>query len=105
MYNKYKAEAVLLPDDIKKKREDEIIQKEKQVKELQKKYFGPEGDLYKKRQELIQPIQEKIYNAIETISTTRNYSFVFDKSGGMTLLIWLILNLILVMMCLMKLVL
>ena len=86
MYQDYKAEAVLLPDDIKKKREDEIIQKERQVKELQQKYFGPQGELYKTRQELIQPIQEKVFNAIETIANTRNYSFVFDKAGGMTLL-------------------
>jgi outer membrane protein len=86
MYKKYKAEAVLLPDDIKKKREDEIVAKEREVKELQKKYFGPEGELFKKRQELVQPIQEKVFNAIETIANTRNYSFVFDKAGGMTLL-------------------
>jgi len=86
LYQNYKAEAVLLPDDIKKKREDEIVQKERQVKELQQQYFGPEGELYKMRQELIQPIQEKVFNAIETISNTRNYSFVFDKAGGMTLL-------------------
>lgn len=86
MYKKYQAEAVLLPDDIKVKRENEIIEKEKQVKELQKNYFGPEGELYQKRKELIQPIQEKIYNAIESIALTRNFAFVFDKSGGMTLL-------------------
>lgn len=86
MYKNYKAEAVLLPDDIKKKREDEIIQKEKEVKELQQKYFGPQGELYKTRQELIQPIQEKVFNAIETMANTRNYSFIFDKAGGMTLL-------------------
>jgi len=86
MYQDYKAEAVLLPDDIKKKREDEIIQKERQIKELQQKYFGTQGELYKTRQELIQPIQEKVFNAIETIANTRNYSFVFDKAGGMTLL-------------------
>lgn len=86
MYKKYQAEAVLLPDDIKIKREEEIVNKEKEVKDLQKKYFGPEGDLYKKRQELVQPIQEKVYNAIEAIATTQNYSFVFDKSGGVTLL-------------------
>ena len=86
MYKKYQAESVLLPDDVKQKREDEIVNKEKEVKELQKKYFGSEGDLFKKRQELIQPIQEKVYNAIETIATTKNYSFVFDKSGGVTLL-------------------
>ncbi len=86
MYKKYKAEAVLLPEDIKRKREDEIVAKEKEIKDLQKKYFGPEGDLFKKREELVKPIQEKIYNAIETVATTRNFSFVFDKSGGMTLL-------------------
>ncbi len=86
MYQKYQAEAVLLPQDVKKKREQEIIDKEKQVKELQNKYFGAEGELFKKRQELVQPIQEKVYNAIETIAQTNNYSFVFDKAGGMTLL-------------------
>lgn len=86
LYQKYQAEAVLLPEDVKRKREDEIVKKEKEVKDLQRKYFGPEGDLYLKRQELVQPIQEKVYNAIETISAARNYSFVFDKSGGMTIL-------------------
>lgn len=86
MYQKYQAEAVLLPEDIKQKREEEIVTKEKQVKELQRTYFGSEGELYKKRQELVQPIQEKVYNAIETIAATSNYSFVFDKAGGMTLL-------------------
>ncbi|MFK5855723.1 MAG: OmpH family outer membrane protein [Bacteroidota bacterium] len=86
MYQKYQAESVLLPDDIKHKREEEIINKEKEVKDLQRKYFGSEGDLYKKRQELVQPIQEKVYNAIESIAATSNYSFVFDKAGGMTLL-------------------
>jgi outer membrane protein len=86
LYKSYQAEAVLLPDDIKKKREDEIIKKEQEVKELQRTYFGPEGELFKKRQELIQPIQEKIYNAIESIALTRNFAFVFDKAGGMTML-------------------
>ena len=86
MYQKYQAEAVLLPEDIKRKREEEIIDKEKEVKELQQQYFGKEGDLFKKRQELIQPIQEKVYNAIESIASSSNYSFVFDKAGGMTLL-------------------
>lgn len=86
MYQKYQAEAVLLPDDVKKKREEEIITKEKEVKELQRTYFGSEGELFKKRQELVQPIQEKVYNSIESIAATNNYSFVFDKAGGMTLL-------------------
>jgi len=86
LYKKYQAEAVLLPDDIKKKREEEIVTKEQKVKELQRKYFGPEGELFKKRQELIQPIQEKVFNAIESIALTSNFAFVFDKAGGMTLL-------------------
>ncbi|MCF6169510.1 MAG: OmpH family outer membrane protein [Bacteroidales bacterium] len=86
LYKNYQAEAVLLPDDVKRKREDAIVAKEKNVKDLQRKYFGPEGDLFKKRQELVQPIQEKVFNAIETIATTRNFAFVFDKAGGMTLL-------------------
>lgn len=86
MYNKYQAEAVLLPEDVKRKREDAIVLKEKNVKELQRQYFGPEGELFRKRQELIQPIQEKVFNSIESIATTRNFAFVFDKAGGMTLL-------------------
>ena len=86
MYKDYQAEAVLLPEDLKKKREDQIINKEREIKDLQNKRFGPEGDLFKKRQELIKPIQEKIYNAIEEIATTKNYAFVFDKGGSLTLL-------------------
>ncbi len=86
MYKKYQAEVVLLPEDVKKKREDEIVAKEKETKDLQKKYFGPEGKLFKKRQELIQPIQEKVFNAIETIATTRNIGMVFDKAGAPVLL-------------------
>lgn len=86
MYKKYQAEAVLLPADVKKKREDEIVTKDNEVKALQKEYFGPGGDLFKKREELIKPIQEKVYNAIETIATTENIAFVFDKAGSPTLL-------------------
>ncbi|MDZ7741963.1 MAG: OmpH family outer membrane protein [Bacteroidota bacterium] len=86
LYNEYQSEAVLLPEDIKRKREEEIIRKEKEVKELQKKYFGKEGELFKKRKELVEPIQEKVYNAIETISTTENYAFVFDKAGSVSIL-------------------
>ncbi len=86
LYKKYQAESVLLPADVKKKREDEIVAKEKEAKDLQKKYFGPKGELFKKRQELVQPIQEKVFNAIETIATTKNIGFVFDKAGGPVLL-------------------
>ncbi len=86
MYSDYRAEAVLLPDEMKQKRENEIIAKEKEVKELQKKRFGKNGDLFKKRQELVKPIQDKIYKAIENLSTDKNYAVVFDKASGATML-------------------
>ncbi|MCF8233519.1 MAG: OmpH family outer membrane protein [Bacteroidales bacterium] len=86
LYKEYQSEAVLLPEDVKRKREDEIIAREKEVKELQKKYFGQEGMLFQKRQELVQPIQEKVFNAIEKISVTKNYDFVFDKAGSLSIL-------------------
>ena len=71
MYKDYQAESVLLPDDMKKKREDEIVKKEKEAKDLQKKRFGKDGDLFKKREELVKPIQDKVYNAIEVNSYSR----------------------------------
>lgn len=86
MYRDFQAEAVLLPDDIKKKKEEEIVAKEKEVQDLQKKRFGKDGDLFQKREELIKPIQEKIYNAIEEIAEDKNYAFVFDKAGSLTIL-------------------
>jgi outer membrane protein len=86
MYKDYQAESILLPEDLKKQRENEIILKEKEAKDLQKKRFGKDGDLYKKRIELVEPIQEKIYNAIQDMAVTRNYAFIFDKAGGSTLL-------------------
>lgn len=86
MYKNYQNEAVLLPEDMKKKREDEIVKKEKEAKDLQKKRFGKDGDLFKKRQELIKPIQDKIYTAIEDIASSENYAVVFDKAGSATLL-------------------
>lgn len=86
LYKAYQAEAVLLPEDMKQQRENEIIQKEQEAKDLQKQRFGRDGDLFKKRQELVQPIQEKIYNAIETVAEVNNYAFVFDKSGSLSLL-------------------
>ena len=86
MYNDFQAEAILLSDDMKKKREDEIVDKEKAAKELQKQRFGKGGDLLKRRQELIKPVQDKIYNAIKEIATTKNYAVVFDKSSDLTML-------------------
>lgn len=86
MYKNYEAESVLMPDDIKEKKLEEIRKKEDEVKALQNQKFGIEGDLFLKREELIKPIQEKIYNAIEEIATEKNYAFVFDKSGSLTIL-------------------
>lgn len=86
LYKAFQAEAVLLPEDVKNKRQDEIINKEKEAKELQKKRFGSDGDLFKKRQELVKPIQDKVYNAIEDYATEKNYAIIFDKAGGMTVL-------------------
>jgi outer membrane protein len=86
MYKSFQNEAVLLPEEMKKKREEEIVKKEKEAKDLQKKRFGKDGDLFKKRQELIKPIQEKIYNAIEEISSAENYAMVLDKAGSATVL-------------------
>lgn len=86
LYKSFQNEAVLLTEDMKKKREEDIIKKEKEAKDLQKKRFGSEGDLFKKRQELIKPIQEKVYNAIEEIATAENYAVVFDKASNATLI-------------------
>ncbi len=86
MYKNFQNEAVLLPEDMKKKREDDIIKKEKEGKDLQKKRFGKDGDLFKKRQELIKPIQEKVYNAIDEIASAENYAVVFDKANNATLI-------------------
>lgn len=86
LYKEYQAEKPLLPDDIKRKREDEIIKKEKEAKEMQKQRFGKEGDLYTKRQELIKPIQEKVYNSIEEVANERNYAIIFDKAQNPNIL-------------------
>jgi outer membrane protein len=86
MYKTYEADATMLPEEMKRKRENEIITKEKGVKDLQKQRFGQNGDLFKKRQELIKPIQDKVYNAIEAISTQDNIAVVFDKASGATMI-------------------
>jgi outer membrane protein len=86
MYKTYEADAAMLPEEMKRKRENEIINKEKEAKDIQKQRFGQNGDLFKKRQELIKPIQDKVYNAIEAISTQDNIAIVFDKSSGATMI-------------------
>lgn len=85
MYQDFQAESVLLSEDMKRKREDVIISKEKDYKQLQRKYFGPSGDLFKKRQGLVKPIQDDIFNAVQEIATDGSYAVIFDKAGGTTL--------------------
>ncbi|CAN5559627.1 hypothetical protein BH11BAC2_BH11BAC2_25120 [soil metagenome] len=86
LYKDYQAEQILLTDDMKKKREQEITNKEKDVKEFQKQKFGYEGELFKKKQELVKPIQDKIYNAVKKIATEQSYAVIFDKSGDLIML-------------------
>ena len=86
LYNKYQAEQVLLSDDIRKEREKEIMDKEATVREIQKRRFGPEGDLFKKRQDLVSPIQDKVFAAIEDFANSRGFDIIFDKGGAAGLL-------------------
>ncbi len=86
MYRKYQAEQVLLSETARKQREEEIVNQEKKVRELQKQKFGTEGALFKKRKELVKPIQDKVYSAIEKYATERGYDFILDKSSGVNIL-------------------
>jgi outer membrane protein len=86
MYKDYQAERVLLAEDMRKQREEVIVTKEREVKELQKNYFGQEGALFKKRQELIEPIQDEIYNAIKDLATENGYAAIFDTSSGASMI-------------------
>ncbi len=86
MYQDFQAESVLLSEDMKRKREDVIISREKEYKDLQRKYFGPSGDLFKRRQALVKPIQDDVFNAVQEIANEGSYAVIFDKAGGTTLL-------------------
>ena len=86
MYRDYQSQEVLLTDEMKKKREDAIIEKEKSAKELQKKRFGPNGDLYTKRQELMKPLQDKVYDAIQQLAANSKYAVIFDSSSDLIML-------------------
>lgn len=86
MYKDYQGAVVLLSQDQKKKREETIINREKEIKDLQNKYFGMEGELYKKREELIKPIQDEILKAIKEISVEGSYAVIFDTSAGSNIL-------------------
>lgn len=82
MYNRYQAEQVLLSDEARREREEEIMAMEKQVRDLQKSYFGPEGQLFQRRQELVRPIQDEVYAKIEEFAKDRGYDLVLDKSSA-----------------------
>lgn len=82
MYNRYQAEQVLLSEDARRQRENEIMDKEKAVRDLQRERFGPEGQLFRQRQELVRPIQDRVYRAIEAYAAERGYDFILDKSSG-----------------------
>ena len=81
LYKNYQNEVVFLSQEQKKSKQEEIMEKEKQASELKKKYFGPEGELFKKRESLMTPIQDEIYNAVKEISELRGYSLVLDRAS------------------------
>ena len=86
LYKAYQAEQVLMPEDMKIKKQKEIEQKEQEAKDYQKQKFGFEGELFQKKQELIKPIQDKIYNEIQKMATEKVIDFVFDKASGVSIL-------------------
>ncbi len=81
MYKDYQKEVVFLSQEQKKARQDAIMEKEREAAELKKKYFGPEGELFKKRTALMSPIQEEIYNAVSEIADIRGYQLVLDRAS------------------------
>lgn len=86
LYKNYQAEKVLLTEEMRAKKEEEIINKEKAAKDLQNKYFGREGELFTKREELVKPIQDEIYRAVKEIATEGNYAVIFDTASGPSML-------------------
>jgi len=86
LYREFDAEQVMLTAELKKRKEDQLFNKEKELRDLQRKRFGFEGDLFRKRQELVKPVQDKVYNAIQKLAAARGYELVFDKSEGITII-------------------
>jgi outer membrane protein len=86
MKRDFEAESIMLPETLRKKREDEIFNKDKELRDLQRKRFGFEGDLFKKRQEIVKPVQDKVYNAIQKLAVEKQYDIIFDKSEGITVI-------------------
>jgi outer membrane protein len=86
LYKKYQSESVFLSDAQKTKSEEAIMNKEKEASDLKKKYFGSEGELFKKRQSLMAPIQEEIYNAVKDICESKGYQLVIDRASGASII-------------------
>ena len=86
LYKNYQSEAVFLSEEQKTKKEEEIVGKEKEAQELKRKYFGPEGELYKKRESLMAPIQDEIYSAVKEISDEKGYSVVIDRASAASII-------------------
>ncbi|MDL2227931.1 OmpH family outer membrane protein [Bacteroidales bacterium OttesenSCG-928-K03] len=86
LYKDYQANKVLYPEEMRQRKEEEILNKEKEIKNYQQAKFGTEGELYKKRQELVKPIQERVYNAIQDVAEKNNYAIIFNKSDGVTMI-------------------
>ncbi|WP_346236290.1 OmpH family outer membrane protein [Niabella insulamsoli] len=86
LYNDYEAEEAMMSDDLKKQKEDELFNKEKELRDLQKKRFGFEGDLFKKRQDLMEPLQKKVADAVNRLAKANGYDLVFDKSEGKSII-------------------
>ena len=86
MYKNYQADMVFLTDDQKKKKEEEITEKEKEAQQLQYKYFGPQGELFKKRQSLIKPIQDDVYNACTKVCEDRGIQVIFDRASSQSII-------------------
>lgn len=86
LYKNYQSEVVFLSEEQKIKKEEEIVAKEKEAQELKRKYFGPEGELYKKRESLMMPIQEEIYTAVKEISDIKGYSVVVDRASAASII-------------------
>tara|TARA_B100000287_G_C20651536_1_gene787074 strand:+ start:1877 stop:2383 length:507 start_codon:yes stop_codon:yes gene_type:complete len=86
MYRSYQQDKVLLSKNMREKREEAIINKENETKKLEAKYFGPEGLLYKKRQELIKPIQDRIWDATQQLATNNKYQIIFDSSSDLIMI-------------------
>ncbi len=85
LYKKYQSEMVFLSDDQKKSREAEVVAKEKEATDLRYKYFGPEGELYKKRQALMKPIQDDVYNAVKAVAEEKGYQTIFDRASSQSI--------------------